>query len=175
MFSETPLYVAVSLGNVEIVKLSKLDESVIVNDHEVGDVDCELKINFKVLVPSANKKETELLLNFIEVGQKGILQHPLCETFLLLKWNIIRKLFLFSLFYYLLFVIILTLYIIQIFLKLCTNDICYVSGYILILLNVLLLCKELFCFVQFWLLCVKNWENWIEWLIIIFVFLQRQI
>lgn len=74
--------------------LVKFDESVTVNDHEIGDVDCEIKLDFHILVPNMESSESGLLLAFIEVGKKRILKHPLCETFLFLKWRRIRKFFL---------------------------------------------------------------------------------
>lgn len=162
--------------------LSKLDSSIKLTDHEIGDVDCELKLDFRVLVPSIAKGETELLLNFIEVGHREVLKHPLCETFLFLKWRRIRKFFIFSLLYHALFVLLFTVYIIGVFLKDCppfkrTATVCVVSLYIsltgrcLVCLNVVLLAKELFQIAHSRLLYAKQWENWLQWFIIISVFL----
>lgn len=162
--------------------LLKFDESIRLNDHEIGDVDCELKIDFRALVPSMGNKETELLLNFIEVGHKDILKHPLCETFLFLKWRRIRKFFLFSLFYHSLFVCLFSFYILGVFLKDCTptnsrgtafcdvNEITKIIGYTLLCLNILMLGKELFQIAHSWRIYVKQWENWLQWMIIICVF-----
>ncbi|XP_044745341.1 transient receptor potential channel pyrexia-like [Coccinella septempunctata] len=162
--------------------LLKFDESIRLNDHEIGDVDCELKLDFRALVPSMGHKETELLLNFIEVGHKDILKHPLCETFLFLKWRRIRKFFLFSLFYHSLFVSLFSFYILGVFLKDCTpsnslgstfcdvNEITKIIGYTLISLNVLMLGKELFQIAHSWRTYIKQWENWLQWMIIICVF-----
>nr|XP_022902304.1 transient receptor potential channel pyrexia-like [Onthophagus taurus] len=169
---------------------AKLDTSIRLNDHEIGDVDCELKLNFKVLVPSVANGETDLLLNFIEVGHKEILMHPLCETFLFLKWRKIRKFFLFSLFYHALFVFLFTAYILGVYLKGCviekvnnstTNDSnkdipCEIPtsltivAYFLIILNCMLMGKEIFQITHSWLIYIKEWENWLQWLIIISVF-----
>lgn len=164
--------------------VEKLDSSIKVNDHEIGDVDCELKLDFRILVPSMNKGETELLLNFIEVGHREILKHPLCETFLFLKWRRIRKFFLFSLFYHSLFVFLFTLYINGVFLRDCPSsrqivkqkDTCLITptitriGYLIIILNIMLMCKELFQIAHNWLSYIKQKENWLQWLIIINVF-----
>lgn len=163
--------------------ISRLDSAIKLTDHELGDVDCELKLDFRALVPSIAKGETELLLNFIEVGHREVLKHPLCETFLFLKWRRIRKFFIFSLLYHALFVFLFTVYIIGVFLKDCPPfglrlmPVCVVSTYIsitgrcLICLNVLLLGKELFQIAHSRFLYLKQWENWLQWLIIIGVFL----
>ena len=137
--------------------LSKFDSSITVNEHEIGDVDCEIKLDFKLLVPNTERGETELLLAFIEVGKKRILKHPLCETFLFLKWRTIRKFFLFSLFYHALYVLLFTLYILGVYDKDCSFDAkeinephceapSYVSpvGYSIIFMNLVFLGKEFF-------------------------------
>lgn len=163
--------------------LSKFDSSIIVNDHEIGDVDCELKLDFRILVPTMGNKETELLLNFIEVGHREVLKHPLCETFLFLKWRRIRKFFLFSLFYHSLFVVLFTYYVIGVFIKDCPPqkarlllEPCVVPtdvkvfGYILIVFNFMLLGKELFQILHSWRTYIRQWENWLQWMIILTVF-----
>lgn len=92
--------------------LSKFDDAIKVADHEIGDVDCELKLDFRPLVPAVSRGEAALLLAFIEVGRRDVLKHPLCETFLYLKWRRIRKFFLASLTYHIIFVILYSIYII---------------------------------------------------------------
>ncbi|XP_031337545.1 transient receptor potential channel pyrexia isoform X2 [Photinus pyralis] len=163
--------------------ITKFGSAIKLTDHELGDVDCELKLDFRVLVPSPNKGETELLLNFIEVGHREVLNHPLCETFLHLKWKRIRKFFFFSLFYHTLFVTLYTGYILGVFLKNCPSKrmagesnckipmYITVVGFILIWFNFLFMAKEIFQIAHNWSGYVKNWENWLQWLIIISVFL----
>lgn len=136
--------------------LNKFDSSITVNEHEIGDVDCEIKLDFRLLVPNTERGETELLLSFIEVGQKRILKHPLCETFLFLKWRRIRKFFLFSLLYHALYVLLFTLYILGVYDKDCNSTMnigltqCLASsyvapvGYAVIFMNFTLLAKEFF-------------------------------
>ncbi|XP_057651499.1 transient receptor potential channel pyrexia [Diorhabda carinulata] len=161
--------------------IMKFDNSIKVVDHEIGDIDCELKLDFRVLVPTVGNKETELLLNFIEVGHKEVLKHPLCETFLFLKWRRIRKFFLFSLFFHSLFAILFTFYTIGVFLKNCPSsksfkNPCWVPeyvkifGYNLLILTLLLLAKELFQIAHSWQTYIKQWENALQWLIIFGVF-----
>lgn len=168
--------------------LSQLDNSIKLHDHEIGDVDCELKLDFHILVPSVERGESGLLLAFIEVGQRHILKHPLCETFLFLKWKRIRKFFLLSLFFHTIFVLLYSGYMVGVFLKDCPvklanvtevsdKDMCSiptvvnVTGYILLAFNMLLIAKELFQMAHSWASYVNHWENWLQWLIIISVFL----
>lgn len=138
--------------------MAKFNAAVKVNDHEIGDVDCEIKLDFRVLVPNFEQGETALLLAFIEVGQKNVLKHPLSETFLFLKWRRIRKFFLFSLFYHFIFVLMFTIYILGVYVRDCDKDDDITSentdcraptyivpvGYVVILLNMILLLKEVF-------------------------------
>lgn len=163
--------------------IAKFDSAIKLNDHELGDVDCELKLDFRALVPATGKGETELLLNFIDVGHREILKHPLCETFLFLKWKRIRKFFLFSLFYHSLFVLLYTGYTVGVFLRNCPQvrdltDMCSapiyarVMGFTLIWLNILVMCKELFQIAHNWAGYLRQWENWLQWLIIMSVFLS---
>lgn len=168
--------------------LTQLDNSIKLHDHEIGDVDCELKLDFHILVPSVERGESGLLLAFIEVGQRHILKHPLCETFLFLKWKRIRKFFLLSLFFHTIFVLLYSGYMVGVFLKDCPvavanttevsdEDTCSihtvvnVTGYILLAFNMLLIAKELFQMAHSWASYVNHWENWLQWLIIISVFL----
>lgn len=174
--------------------LLKFDTSIKVNDHEIGDVDCEIKMDFRLLVPNARRGETELLLTFIEVGQKRVLKHPLCETFLFLKWHRIRKFFLFSLFYHTVFVMLFSMLIIGVYEKECpaekeqielrigedvlsANRNCITPkfvqpiGYLVIIMNLLLLAKEFFQMAHGYANYAKCWENWVQCLIILGVFL----
>lgn len=145
--------------------LAKFDASIKVNEHEIGDVDCEIKLDFRLLVPNTERGETELLLSFIEVGKKRILKHPLCETFLFLKWRRIRKFFLFSLLYHAIYVLLFTIYILGVYKRDCLvkdvsdgeenstteseEECCVPSyvppvGYLVIFMNFILLAKEFF-------------------------------
>lgn len=161
--------------------LAKFDTSIRVDEHEIGDVDCEIRLNFRCLVPSYERGETELLLAFVEVGQKRILKHPLAETFLFLKWRRIRKYFLFSIFYHALFVMLFTVYAIGVFVNHCQetnnchNDTYYqtmmIVDYLILFLNVMLMGKEIFQGMHSFNLYAKNWENWLQWSIIVGVFL----
>ncbi|XP_063220667.1 transient receptor potential channel pyrexia-like [Bacillus rossius redtenbacheri] len=161
--------------------LSQLDAAVKLHEHEIGDVDCELKLDLRVLVPSVERGESGLLLAFIEVGQRHILQHPLCETFLFLKWRRIRKFFLFSLVFHSVFALLFSIYIWLMYLNNCSEDVgnssgCQIPkyldviGYIVIAFNMLFLGKEVFQIAHSWTSYINHWENWLQWLIIACVF-----
>ncbi|GBP04056.1 Transient receptor potential channel pyrexia [Eumeta japonica] len=52
--------------------LAKLDDAVHVSEHELGDVDCELTVDFRSLVPCLSRGESELLMAFIEIPHGDI-------------------------------------------------------------------------------------------------------
>ncbi|NP_001296484.1 transient receptor potential channel pyrexia [Bombyx mori] len=155
--------------------LCKFDDAVHVSEHELGDVDCELTIDFRPLVPCLTRGEAELLLAFVEVGHKDVLKHPVAETFLFLKWRRIRKFFVLSFIYHAIFITLYSLYILQIFL--CENATCNVPSYLrpvqylILILNLCFLAKEIFQACQDWSAYIRQWENWLQGLIIIGVFL----
>lgn len=161
--------------------LAKFDTSIRVNENEIGDVDCEIKLDFRCLVPNYERGETELLLAFIEVGQKRILKHPLTETFLFLKWRRIRKYFLFSIFYHALYVLLFTVYALAVYVNHCRaskncHDDVYIStiaaiGYVVLFLNFVLMGKEIFQAAHGFWVYIRYWENWLQWTIILGVFL----
>ncbi|XP_055381266.1 transient receptor potential channel pyrexia isoform X2 [Condylostylus longicornis] len=158
--------------------IAKLDSSIKVNDHEIGDVDCEIKLDFRQLVPNTERGESELIMSFIEVGQKRILTHPLCETFLFLKWRRIRKFFLMSLFYHAAYVLLFSLYVTGVYVKSCLDDASCrpssyssVVGYFVVVLNLALTGREFFEMGHGIYAYAKYWENWLQWTIILGVFL----
>lgn len=125
-----------------------------------------------------DRGETELLLAFIEIGQKRILKHPLCETFLFLKWRRIRKFFLFSLFFHAIFVLSFTYFVLKIYVVECdkTNrddQTCketilteFLAIFVLFI-NFIMLAKEMFQIAHGFIGYIKYWENWLQWTIII--------
>ncbi|CAG9789260.1 unnamed protein product [Diatraea saccharalis] len=155
--------------------LCKFDDAVHVSEHELGDVDCELTIDFRPLVPCLSRGEAELLLAFIEVGRKDVLKHPVAETFLFLKWRRIRKFFVLSFIYHALFISLYSIYILQIYL--CEDVTCDVPAYVrpiqylIIILNLCFMCKEIFQACLDWSAYIRQWENWLQCLIILGVFL----
>ncbi|XP_037890056.1 transient receptor potential channel pyrexia [Glossina fuscipes] len=160
--------------------MNKMDASIKVYDHEIGDVNCEIILDFRLLVPpgALERGETELLLCLIEVGQKRFLMHPLCETFLFLKWRRIRKFYLMSVLYHALYVILFTMYIVGVYAHHCVkNQKCQAPihivpvGYFVIVLNLILMAKELFQMAHGLQGYAKYWENWLQWSIIFGVLL----
>ncbi|XP_028160039.1 transient receptor potential channel pyrexia isoform X3 [Ostrinia furnacalis] len=155
--------------------LCKFDDAVHVSEHELGDVDCELTIDFRPLVPCLSRGEAELLLAFVEVGRRDVLKHPVAETFLFLKWRRIRKFFVLSFIYHALFITLYSLYILQTYL--CEEETCDVPAYVrpiqylIIILNLCFMSKELFQACLDWSAYIRQWENWLQCLIIIGVFL----
>ncbi|XP_041968957.1 transient receptor potential channel pyrexia isoform X2 [Aricia agestis] len=155
--------------------LCKFDDAVHVSEHEIGDVDCELTIDFRPLVPCLTRGEAELLLAFVEVGRKDVLKHPVAETFLFLKWRRIRKFFVLSFVYHALFISLYSVYILQIFS--CEDVTCDVPSYLrpvqylILLLNLCFLSKEIFQACLDWSAYIQQWENWLQLLIILGVFL----
>ncbi|EEB19032.1 transient receptor potential channel pyrexia, putative [Pediculus humanus corporis] len=98
----------------------KLDQGIRLHDHEIGDVDCEIKLDFRVLVPSLSS---------------GIFLDS-CADF-----------------------------------KKCTIPMSfrYVS-YVLLVCNFSILGKELFQIAHIRRGYIYQWENWLQWLIILAVF-----
>ena len=60
-----------------------------------------------------------MFINFIEIGHNHLLKHPLCESFLHLKWLKVRKFFFVSLIFHLLFTFIHTAYVLIVYTGQC--------------------------------------------------------
>lgn len=99
----------------------RLDSAVVVADHDPLDPDCELHLDFKVIVPGGDQQrvgESGFLITLVAAGQRHILQHPVVRAFLHLKWFKIRALFIFSFLFHAAFVLslsanIMSIYVIQ--------------------------------------------------------------
>lgn len=140
----------------------RFDSAVTLHDHELGDVDCELRLDFRALVPGVGRGETDLMLCLVEVGQGHVLQHPLCESFLYLKWLRIRKFFLFSLIFHAIFVTIFTSYVIVTYLWGWRRTSEALSWPVLAVTCVHV-CKELFQLAHGVGVYLRRWENWLQW------------
>ncbi|XP_014477620.1 PREDICTED: transient receptor potential channel pyrexia-like isoform X2 [Dinoponera quadriceps] len=145
--------------------VARLDQAISLHDHELGDVDCELRLDFRPLVPGG-RGEADLMLCLVEVGQGHVLKHPLCESFLYLKWLRIRKFFLFSLIFHSIFVALFTGYIGVTYLwdAMRLNSILFwpVLGF-----TCMLACKELFQIAHGICSYARRWENWLQWSVIL--------
>lgn len=95
----------------------RLDAALSVADHDPLDHDCELHLNFKMLIPNYGhgNGETSLLMALVQGGQRQTLQHPVVRAFLQVKWTKIRSLFIASIIFHAIFVLFLTAYIVSAF------------------------------------------------------------
>jgi len=89
----------------------RLDESLTLNRQ--GFIEGELQLDFRPLLKNRQNRytrspEISYLNTFVKEGYKEILEHPLCQSFLHLKWHKIRKYYVARLFFYLIYIIILT-------------------------------------------------------------------
>ncbi|XP_046389340.1 uncharacterized protein LOC124158196 [Ischnura elegans] len=192
--------------------LERLNSSVILYERDLGDADCELRLDFRPLLPlipptasfedsrCIGGNESSLLLGLIEVGMRSALEHPLCETFLFLKWRRIRKFFLIGLCYHLIFITFYTTYIIGVFsrdpgvygynetsngTRKCISEMdgdpfsktidprMVIVGYMVMMMNIASMVKECFQIAHGWVKYFHNWENWLQWVIIVSVFLSH--
>lgn len=145
--------------------VARLDQAISLHDHELGDVDCELRLDFRPLVPGG-RGETDLMLCLVEVGQGHVLKHPLCESFLYLKWLRIRKFFLLSLIFHSIFIALFTGYVSSTYLWQMNR----LSGVLLwpvLGFTCILACKELFQVVHGICCYARRWENWLQWSVIL--------
>ena len=71
--------------------------------------------DFRVLIPNQSKGESAMFINFIEIGHNHLLKHPLCESFLHLKWLKVRKFFFISLIFHSLFTLLQTIFVLQVY------------------------------------------------------------
>jgi len=158
---------------------SKLDQAIRLHDHELGDIDCEINLDFRTLVPDIRSGETRLLLAFIENGQRRMLRHPLVQTFLFLKWRQIRKYFIFSFIIHAFYVTLCSIYILNVFLDDQENENDeFILPVSLQFLNVALwlstigiVLKEIFQIAHDRKAYIYHWENWLQWFIILTVFI----
>ncbi|XP_059352029.1 transient receptor potential channel pyrexia-like [Daphnia carinata] len=90
----------------------KLDSAVEITGHDPTDLDYELRLDLRVLVPRGNQQhvgEMALLKSLIAADQRHFLQHPVVGAFLHLKWMKIRTIFILSLIFQLCYVLSLSL------------------------------------------------------------------
>ena len=60
-----------------------------------------------------------MFISFIEIGHNHLLKHPLCESFLHLKWLKVRKFFFISLIFHLLFTFVHTAFVLTVYTEQC--------------------------------------------------------
>lgn len=99
----------------------KLDECVIIQDSD-SSKDLLLKYNFRYLIRNCPTGEISFLQTFVEEGQKDLLDHPVCQAFLYLKWEKIRKFYIARLIFGFIHVLLLSAYVIMALAYQCYND-----------------------------------------------------
>ncbi len=62
-----------------------LDHAITLAEHDINDVDCELKLDFRVLIPNQSTGASSLFINFIEIGPHHLPTHPHCWRILHLQ------------------------------------------------------------------------------------------
>ena len=76
-------------------------------------------VDYKVLIPNKCRGESTMFMAFIETGHNHLLKHPLCESFLHLKWLKVRKFFFVSLAFHLIFTMLHTTFVILVYSNQC--------------------------------------------------------
>ncbi|XP_014486998.1 PREDICTED: transient receptor potential channel pyrexia-like [Dinoponera quadriceps] len=87
----------------------RLDKFVTLQGQGFVAGELELKMEFRPLLPTERCGQSEIsyLNMFVKEGYKEILLHPLCQSFLHLKWKNIRKFYIARLFTYLVYLLAL--------------------------------------------------------------------
>ena len=60
-----------------------LDHAITLAEHDINDVDCELKLDFRVLIPNQSKGESAMFINFIEIGHNHLLKVCILKYFVM--------------------------------------------------------------------------------------------
>ncbi|KAL7293705.1 hypothetical protein TKK_0012777 [Trichogramma kaykai] len=100
----------------------RLDASISLHQHGSASGEVELRLDFHPLLQSQQRGEIGYLGIFVKEGYKEILEHPLCQSFLYLKWQKIRKYYVGRLLFYLLYVLVLTTWVITALAHNCYNE-----------------------------------------------------
>ncbi|XP_063985530.1 transient receptor potential channel pyrexia-like [Diachasmimorpha longicaudata] len=142
--------------------VAKLDQAILTYDHDLSDVDCEINLDFRPLM-AGGQRETELLLCFVEADQKSILKHPLCESFLYLKWLRVRKFFVITLIFRAIFVAFFTSYTLVTYVYESYHVMRKILFWPVVIFTIMLVVKEVFQLAHGISIYVRRWENWLQW------------
>ncbi|XP_012277157.1 transient receptor potential channel pyrexia [Orussus abietinus] len=100
----------------------RLDSSITLHQHGSAAGEVELRLDFHPLLQHQLQGEIGYLGTFVKEGFKEILEHPLCQSFLHLKWQKIRKYYVGRLFFYLVYVLVLTAWVMTALAHNCYNE-----------------------------------------------------
>lgn len=105
----------------------RLDMSLTLNRQGFAAGKLELQLDFRPLLQhrrnrQSRSSEISYLNVFVKEGYKEILEHPLCQAFLHLKWQKIRRYYVARLLFYLIYVLILTSWVITALAHNCYNE-----------------------------------------------------
>ncbi|XP_068971924.1 transient receptor potential channel pyrexia-like isoform X2 [Bombus flavifrons] len=100
----------------------RLDASITLHQHGSATGEAELRLDFHPLLMHQQQGEIRYLGTFVKEGYKEILEHPLCQAFLHLKWQKIRKYYVGRLVFYLFYVLILTGWVMTALAHNCYNE-----------------------------------------------------
>ncbi|KAJ8710572.1 hypothetical protein PYW08_009087 [Mythimna loreyi] len=103
------------------------DECISTNDSNLQDTNCQVKVNYKILVPTADEKVQMKVVDALlktgnRYGQRRLLVHPLLESFLYLKWKALLPFFYTMLAFYAFFLLSLTIFITSVLFYKDTNN-----------------------------------------------------
>ena len=95
----------------------RLDESISTNSADPNEFACRLKFDYSILLSRNTQKQMGVLEDILdespEIKTADLLQHPLIESFLFLKWRRIRLLFFSNIIFYLILVAGVTAYVLS--------------------------------------------------------------
>lgn len=105
----------------------RLDKSLTLNRQGFIAGELELQLDFRPLLQHRRNRQSRspeigYLNIFVKEGYKEILEHPLCQSFLHLKWQKIRRYYVARLLFYLIYVLILTSWVITALAHNCYNE-----------------------------------------------------
>jgi hypothetical protein len=85
------------------------------NGKSLGAVDLEIAFDYDLFLEEFNrtpaKGEIGLLSNICHVDQRSLLKHPVCESFLHMKWLLVKNVFTLYVMFYVIFLTCLTGYV----------------------------------------------------------------
>lgn len=85
------------------------DHCLVTNSPKLNAKTLEVSLNFLPLTGPYDKNQIQNLQSCVDQGHAKLLSHPICETFLQLKWMNVRRIFLIEVIFYLVFATLTTL------------------------------------------------------------------